>query len=104
MKILCVCRKGNVRSVATKYALNRRGYKEVLTVGFDMVTPETLNMLCKWADIILVPKITHWEKIDKRFTNKIKKGFVIGDDIYGTPVNLKLEEIINKNLDFIDLI
>ena len=102
IKILCVCRKGNVRSVGTKYALNRRGYNNVIATGAYLVTRKTFDMLCKWADVILLAKPNYEERVTTK--EKINKGFTIGPDLWGTPVNLQLEEIADKALDNIGLI
>ena len=83
LKILCVCRAGAVRSVATKNELNRRGYHNVIAVGGLVLTPETLNMLCKWADMILLAKPRHGKYIEKRYREKIEIEFNIGDDLGG---------------------
>ena len=101
IKILCVCGKGNVRSVATKYALNRRGYNNVLTVGSRLVSSETLTMLYEWADLVLVAKRGHAKNLPNLL--KVNDQFTIGDDRWGNPVNLELEEIIDKQLDLINL-
>jgi len=87
-KILCVCRSGLVRSVETKRELNKRGYKNVLSVGFDFVSLATLDMLCEWADIILLAKPEHGRYIKDK--DKIITQFYIGDD---------MEQIIKKQLD-----
>ncbi|HZX14985.1 MAG TPA: hypothetical protein VFF49_11375 [Thermodesulfobacteriota bacterium] len=94
MKILCVCRLGNNRSVWTKRALNDRGYKDVLSVGGLLVSKETLNMLCEWADEILLAKPEHGENIYHKYHKKINKHFYIGDD---------LETRAKKQLDLIEL-
>jgi hypothetical protein len=98
LKILCVCRSGNVRSVATKYCLNRKFYDDVIAVGCDKVSRETLRMLCEWADLILLAKPDHGKKIGQQFKHKINKGFTIGEDTYGSSVNLKLMEVVEYQL------
>lgn len=103
MRILCICGKGNVRSVATKYALNRRGYNDVIAVGSRLVSQLTLDMLCCWADVILLAKHNHGERILDELRCKVNQVFTIGEDTWGNPVNLKLEEIIDKQLDLIKL-
>lgn len=103
IKILCVCRSGNVRSVATKRCLNRRGYKNVIAVGSYVVPEETLEMLTRWADIILLAKPSHGKYIRSVDKEKISRKFDIGDDTWGTPVNWKLEEIIENQLDILKL-
>jgi len=94
MRILCVCRSGNVRSVETKKCLNKGGYNDVLSVGSDLVSAHTLDMLCEWADIILLAKPEHGKNIKPGYRKKINLKFYIGDD---------LETAINKQLDLIKL-
>lgn len=94
MKILCVCRKGNIRSVGMKRGLNDRGYKDVLSVGGLLVSKKTLDMLCEWADEILLAKPEHGKKIDSKYREKVNRHFYIGDD---------LEVTVNKQLDLIGL-
>jgi len=91
MKILCVCRSGSVRSVATKNELNRRGYNDVIAVGGLKLPPKTLNMLCKWADMILLAKPRHGKNIESKYRKKINTEFVIGDDLGG-----KVKKQLNK--------
>ena|SRR3990167_4116265 len=93
-KILCVCRSGTYRSVEIKRGLNKRGYYNVLSVGGLIVSGETLNMLCEWADVILLAKPRHGKNIEPKYRNKINTKFYIGDDLQTT---------INKQLDKIEL-
>ena len=93
-KILCVCRVGRIRSVGTKRELNNRGYNNVLSVGGLKVSVDTLNMLCEWADTILLAKPEHGEYIDSEYRGKINTNFYIGDD---------LEVTVRKQLDKIGL-
>lgn len=102
IKILCVCQMGNVRSVGTKYRLNKRHYNNVIATGASSIEPETLTMLCHWADLILLaePDMLDehplWQvKVDERFT--------IGEDVYGNPLNKSLQELVKEQLDSIGL-
>lgn len=94
MRILCVCRAGIYRSVETKRELNKRGYGDVIAVGGLKVSKDTLNMLCKWADIILLAKPEHGENVRPKYKNKINNDFYIGSDMMG---------IVKKQLDKIGL-
>ena len=53
MKIITMCRGGNVRSVAAKQILNRLGH-EVIAIGADNTNFSTKKFLFDWADIIVV--------------------------------------------------
>ena len=94
MRILCVCRSGIYRSVETKRELNRRGYDDVIAVGGLKVGKETLDMLCNWADTILLAKPIHGKRIKRGYGFKIEKDFYIGSDMQG---------IVKKQLDKIKL-
>ncbi len=91
LKILCVCRGGVVRSVATKSELNRRGYLDVIAVGGLKLPPKTLNMFCDWADIILLAKPRHGKYIEPKYKEKINTEFYLGDDLGG-----KVKKELNK--------
>lgn len=100
IKILCVCQKGCSRSVGTVYRLNRRHFNNVLAVGHQTTSAETLRMLCEWADIILLAEphmLEHlpleglWPKVEHRFT--------IGPDVWGKAFHPELQEIIKGQLN-----
>ena len=100
-KILCVCQNGNCRSVATRYCLKKRGYKNVIATGWNDTSEETLTMLCEWADTILVAKPYHGDMLPSG-KEKIDTVFTIGEDRWLNPLNKELHEIINKQLDFLN--
>jgi len=52
MKILCVCKMGNVRSVTAARILKARGH-DALAAGLHRNSLDTLEMLSEWADLIL---------------------------------------------------
>lgn len=55
MKILCICRGGQVRSVAARHLLaDRYGFRKVIACGWEKNDEETVSTLCNWADAILV--------------------------------------------------
>ncbi|MBN9520849.1 hypothetical protein J0H58_20400 [bacterium] len=84
MKYLCCCQGGKVRSVAAKYILNDElGQRAVLTVGLEKTDESTVNMLCEWAELVLVvatPEVAllvpaaHWDKVVL---------LDVGPDVYG---------------------
>lgn len=55
MKVVCICRGGQVRSVAARYILSERfGFRKVLACGWEKNDHDTVEMLCRWADAILI--------------------------------------------------
>ena|SRR3990167_489141 len=101
-KILCVCQNGNCRSVATRYCLKKRGYTNVIAIGWNNTSKETLTMLCDWADKILVAKPYHGDMLPSG-KEKIDHVFTIGEDTWLNPMNEELHKIINIKLDLIGL-
>ena len=53
-KILTMCAGGNVRSVGLKYLLKYKYGHEALACGQDANSAETIDLLCNWADYIIV--------------------------------------------------
>lgn len=53
-KVLCMCRGGNCRSVYLAYVFKYYFGIDALSVGFERNSFETISMLCKWADRIVV--------------------------------------------------
>ncbi len=98
-KILCVCRNGFSRSVATRICLNKRGYKNVIAVGGEVTSSETMDMLCKWADIILLAKPEHDVFITNGNEDKIDRRFTIGEDMWFHPLSRRMHKVINEQLD-----
>ena len=54
MNIVCICRHGQVRSVAARYILAGYGYYRVLCCGWESTHEETLAMLYMWANAVLI--------------------------------------------------
>lgn len=54
MKILCVCSRGNVRSVNLAYLLRDAYGVESLAMGWNSSSNPTRHSLFGWADIIVV--------------------------------------------------
>ena len=82
MKILCVCSRGNSRSVALAWILKDHLHLDALAMGIDTNSEETKNVLYDWADrIILVDKIFE-ERIPKEYKTKLKIFDVGGDRFF----------------------
>jgi predicted protein tyrosine phosphatase len=83
MKYLCVCAGGNVRSVALAYVLKHelKGH-EAIAIGGLTASKETVEMLCEWADFIVLMEshMTHF--IQPKYNAKIKC-VDVGPDVWG---------------------
>jgi len=75
MKILCVCEGGFIRSVAMKHYFDRQNDTEALSVGIQLSTAPTLQMLCDWADKVVVAEewMTKYLPVNSR-----KKQWLVG--------------------------
>lgn len=81
-RVLCICRNGQVRSVATRYLLSHLfGFRRVIACGWALNDDQTLNELCEWADVILVVgRASDWDlKTPKDKTINIE----VGADVWG---------------------
>lgn len=93
LKIVCVCRGGNVRSVAMKRILHRYLGHETLAVGIDNNGEECLRMLYGWADFIIVTHKAFAERIPAEFATKVQT-FHIGLDVWGNSFHPELQGIV----------
>lgn len=81
MKVLCMCQGGNSRSVGMAYLLKYFFNLDALSCSWEKNSQETINMLCKWADKIIV--------MEEKFKIYIPIGFKykvlicdVGEDIW----------------------
>ena len=95
-KILCVCEGGNVRSVTLAYILKMNGI-DALACGVTWNKSETVEMLFKWADKILIAdKANILDKIPEQYHSKITD-MEIGSDIWGQPLGpVVMQVCLNK--------
>lgn len=98
MKILTVCRAGQCRSVSAKIALANRGH-DVLAIGWEKNTKETMEMLCDWADRIIVMKKEFCDKIPAKSADKMIC-FDVGRDVWSNPFHPELRHKIDNILRY----
>ena len=53
-KVLALCQKGNMRSVALAFLLKKEYKADALAAGLVTSSFDTINMLCQWADLVVV--------------------------------------------------
>ena len=53
-KILALCQKGNMRSVALAFLLKKKHGADAIAAGLVTSSPDTIGMLCIWADLVVV--------------------------------------------------
>lgn len=96
-KILSCCQWGCNRSVHVKYVLNLHGFENVLTLGLEHTDAHTADMLCKWADVILVPEAYMKEHI--LFEERAKVIVLpIGPDCWGGWQQKELFFLVEKSI------
>lgn len=89
MKILCVCQRGNSRSVGMAFALKEIYNTEAIACGIDAVSSDTWKLLYDWADLVVVMHDELLPYIPAETQDKIKLCNV-GEDIYWRGVDLNL--------------
>jgi predicted protein tyrosine phosphatase len=98
VRILCSCSQGSNRSVTMAAIIRYVPEFDVLTVGLEVNTPETVEMLCAWADKILIPEPYLAAFIPKPYKAKVKF-YDIGPDRYLRPHNEELYAKIKRLLE-----
>lgn len=83
-KILCVCWGGCSRSVGLSNTLKYGHGHDTLAVGIEGNSPETLKMLCQWAEVIVVMSAHMIDDIPKEFESKVRL-CEVGKDVYFNP-------------------
>lgn len=104
-KILTVCNGGNCRSVALAEMLKGTYNCEAISSSTYWLSHQTMEMLCEWADLILLvepwdaklpePDLTYWKKSPAwmaKYAYK-RKVFPLGPDAWG---HAKYDEMKNK--------
>jgi len=97
-KILCVCEGGNSRSVALAWLFKKSFGMEAISVGLRESSKETLTMLGKWADHIILTDRNLKDRIPKEWKPKLRV-YHSGPDIYFKGF---AETLINKFLQYLE--
>jgi predicted protein tyrosine phosphatase len=92
-KFLCVCQGGSCRSVALAFLFKYKYGQDSLACGWEGNTPETLNMLCEWADGIFILESHFKEKIDEKYHHKLSV-YDVGPDRF-FQINKELLSILD---------
>lgn len=111
-KVLCICQGGNCRSAGLATALKGTYGCDALNAGTSWQEPDTMYMLCRWANIIILvePRVLcehskvnqpAWDACvvwDKEFVFK-RKIFDVGADIWGNPLADSYQTLIHSRKD-----
>lgn len=91
MKILVLCDQGNNRSVTIAGHLKYWGH-DVIPAGIKTNAPETLHMLARWADRIILTEAVQAAELGPFLDGYIHKTqtWDVGPDTYPRPFNKDL--------------
>jgi predicted protein tyrosine phosphatase len=90
-----MCAGGNVRSVALKFLLKYKYGHESLSCGQDANSAETIDMLCNWADYIVILTEEYKKFVPDKYWPKMFC-YDVGPDRFGYAFNQELLEILDK--------
>ncbi len=54
MRVLCICQKGNSRSVVMAWYLRNKRKHDTIATGMITASRRTRNMLYQWADLVIL--------------------------------------------------
>lgn len=94
VKLLCVCEGGTVRSVSLAWVLKYEHGQDAIAASWLKNSQETLDLLAKWADRIVVLQPKFSSKFES-FKAKLVV-FDVGPDIWVNPLHPKLLEIVRR--------
>lgn len=94
-KILTICAGGNVRSVGLRYLLHYKYGHEVLACGQDANNSETIDILCNWADYVIVVAEEYLFVVPEKYKSKLLC-YNIGPDRFGYAFHPELLDISDK--------
>lgn len=89
-KILCVCNEGNNRSVTVAHQLKYLGH-DCIPVGLSTNSQSTLELLCEWADHIIVTDSE--QQVPPQHQSKVRL-WDIGPDVFPRPFNKTLLAVV----------
>ena len=100
-RFLCVCQNGNNRSVFLAFRLKRHGY-EALAAGWNSTSTETFNMLCNWADRVVVMEQNFISKIPVQYQFKVEV-IDVGPDKWGPKCHPELRNLVYDKFHLLQL-
>ena len=99
MKYLCVCDRGNVRSYALSLVLKRMNH-EAIAIGRFTMKPETIKMLCEWADAVVLMEPHMRESIPELYHPKTWV-IDVGPDRWGAQIDPELKDLVEEGAAFL---
>lgn len=81
MKILCVCERGNSRSVCMAFLFKDMLHQDALAVGLTSSSEDTKRLLYEWADVIILVAGSLVDMIPDAYRGKLMV-WDVGEDVY----------------------
>lgn len=94
MKVLTICSAGACRSVAMAHVLKQEFGHDAVPVGRDKNSKETIDLLSKWADRIILMQPDYGVGLLKEYWMKVvPPGLTdVGPDVWVNPLSPRLQE------------
>jgi hypothetical protein len=94
-RFLTVCEGGAVRSVSLATVLRWDFQQDAVPLSAAKNGHEAVDLLCEWADYIILMQPTFETAIPKKFAHKIRV-LDVGPDIWFNPMDERLREIVGQ--------
>jgi hypothetical protein len=94
-RFLTICEGGAVRSVSLATVLRWDFQQDAIPLSAAKNGPEAVDLLCAWADYIILMQPTFETVVPKRFHLKIRI-LDVGPDVWGNPMHPVLRDIVGS--------
>lgn len=91
-RILTICEYGNSRSVGLAFLLKTKYGREAIACGILCTSPDTFDMLCNWADNIIITYAPIEGSINDKYKHKVLVWDVGHDRYFIPPVKELLDQ------------
>lgn len=98
LKFLTVCDAGMNRSHTLAIVL-KQAFHEAHAIGRMNCEPETMEMMCNWADVIVLMEPHMKESIAEKWHDKLHV-IDTGPDVYGRPGHPDLYKICREGAEY----
>lgn len=99
-KFLCICDGGNVRSRALAFRLKWDHHQEAIAIGRFNTSPATMDMLCNWADYIVLMQPHMSESVPEKYHSKIVV-IDVGPDVWGIELHPQLNQMTQEGANWL---
>jgi hypothetical protein len=90
-----MCYGGNVRSVSLAFILKYEHNQDAMACGHHSNSPETREMMYKWADYIIIMQAYMKEHVPAEYHSKLRV-VDVGEDRFGYAQHLDLIKPLSK--------